>query len=64
LWRNPFSQWLIVHVSRGSRNRRLAGPSGSGETGSAARGLSVNAWAMAILDRDDRIVESETPKVE
>jgi predicted HicB family RNase H-like nuclease len=30
----------------------------------AARGLSVNAWALGVLDRDSRIVESETPTVD
>ena len=30
----------------------------------AARGLSVNAWALGVLDRHSRIVEDETPRVE
>jgi predicted HicB family RNase H-like nuclease len=30
----------------------------------AARGLSVNAWALGVLDRHSRIVEDGTPRVE
>lgn len=32
-------------------------------TAAAARGMSVNAWALTVLDRESRAIESEVPEV-